>query len=272
MSGRRQLGEPRVGGREAAQRIRAGGDHLEPPFHVGARFGAPVVGPRLAGDHRLEAARDRLDGRQRVVDLVSDHPNQPLPCLALFVAQRAADVGEHEELVRPSLLPERGAAHFPAAAGAGERDVVDARRRPFEARAQPEFVRPPAQQLFGRRAEQSLACAVDEAKGVCGVEGEHRHVDLDHHGAQECARLDRAQPLVVKGRRELVHLEHHGGQRIVGRGPTSRAARADREVALTERREQIRQRLQRQDDAVPHGKRAAGPHSEDERGEGPLHP
>ena len=47
-----------------------------------------------------QAPGDRLDRRERVVDLVAEHAHEPLPGLALLVAQRPAQVGEHEQLVR----------------------------------------------------------------------------------------------------------------------------------------------------------------------------
>src|SRR6185436_16728476 len=142
-----------------------------------------------------EAAGDRLDRRQRVVDLVADDANQPLPCLPLFVAQRPADVGEDEQLMRTSALPERRAPYFPAAGGAGERDVLDARGLAGETRAQPQLLGGASKQLLGRLREQALAGAIDQAQRLSAVEGEDGDVDLDHHRAQQRAGLERAEPL-----------------------------------------------------------------------------
>ena len=64
----------------------------------------------------------------------------------------------------------------------------------------------------------------------------------------------------MQRRREDVDLEHHRAQRIVAAG----AARADREVAFTQRGEQVRQRLQRQDHALAHAERAARPDADDQ--------
>ena len=46
---------------------------------------------------RSQTGRDRLDRRERVVQLVSKHANQPLPRLQFFFAQRAGQVGDHEQ-------------------------------------------------------------------------------------------------------------------------------------------------------------------------------
>ena len=88
-----------------------------------------------------EAAGDRLDRRERVVHLVADDANQPLPRLALFFAQRLAEVGEHEQLVRPAALAERAAPDLPAADAAGKRRVDDARRLAGQAVRQAELRR-----------------------------------------------------------------------------------------------------------------------------------
>ena len=119
---RGQLREPRVRGREAAERVGPGGDHREPAFHVVG----PVVRHGVARQHRLEAPGNRLDWRERIVDLVADDAYQALPGLPLLVAQRTADVGEDQELVRPALLTERRPANFPAPRCAREGDVFDA--------------------------------------------------------------------------------------------------------------------------------------------------
>ncbi len=99
------------------------------------------------------------------------------------------------------------------------------------------------------------------------VEGEDRDVDLHHDRPQQRARLDGAEPLIVQRRGEHVDLEHHRAERIVA----ARAAGANREIALAQRREQVRQRLQRQDDAMADAEGAAGPHADDEHGQRPLH-
>ena len=71
----------------------------------------------------VEAAGDRLDRRERIVQLVAEHANQPMPRLALLLPQRHVDVAQHDERVRQPALPERSAPHLPLAGAAGKRDV-----------------------------------------------------------------------------------------------------------------------------------------------------
>ena len=122
-SRRRELRELGVGRREAAERIGTGGDDREAATHIVV----PVVGQVVAPEHRFQAAGDRLDRRERVVDLVTDDADQPLPGLTLFVAERTADVGQHQELMGQTALTERRAPHFEPSRAAGERDVGDSR-------------------------------------------------------------------------------------------------------------------------------------------------
>ncbi len=93
-----------------------------------------------------------LIGRQRVVDLVAEDAHQPLPGLAFLFAQRAADVGEHEELVGEAALSEARAPDFPAAGAAGEGEFRHAGRGAVEARVEPELLGRAAEQAFRRRA------------------------------------------------------------------------------------------------------------------------
>ena len=232
------------------------------------RSAAAIRVGQLAREHRFEAAGDRLDRRERVVDLVADDADQPLPRLTLLVAQRPADVGEHQQLVRTAFLTERRAPHFPAA-----RCRRGTRRPRCAATCPSRQVRRPSSSAVrpsscsaGLR-QQPLAGAVDEPQRLRAVEGEDGDVDLHHHRAQQRAGLERAEALIVQRRGEDVDFEHHRAERIVA----ARAARADREVALAQRRQQVRQRLQRQHDAMADAERAAGPDADDEHRQRPLH-
>ena len=82
------------------------------------------AGSGVAAEQRLEAAGDRLDRRQRVVQLVADDADQPPPRLALLLAQRLAEIRERQQLVRRAALPEARAPHLPAAGAAGEGEVL----------------------------------------------------------------------------------------------------------------------------------------------------
>ena len=111
----------------------------------------------------------------------------------------------------------------------------------------------PAEQPLGRLAEQPRAGAVDELQLVLLVEREHRDVDLRHHLAQQRRRLERVEPLMAQRLDERVHLDHHLAERVAA----ARAAGADGEVPFAERGQQVRQRLQRQHDALAQREREA---------------
>ncbi len=108
-------------------------------------------------------------------------------------------------------------------------------------------------------------------RSACAPSNEDRDVDLHHHRAKQRACFERAEPLIVQRRGKDVHFEHDRAERIVGdRLAKTANPRADGEVALTQGREQVRQRLQRQHDSTPHAERAAGPDADDQRRQGPL--
>src|SRR3954468_16933235 len=89
---RRQFREAGIRAHEPAQGLRSRGDHPEAALHVVT----PVGRRRLALDNRRKAPGDRLDGRQRVVHLVTDDADKPLPGLTLLFAQWLAEIGEHQ--------------------------------------------------------------------------------------------------------------------------------------------------------------------------------
>ena len=122
-----------------------------------------------------------------------------------------------------------------------------------EACRQAERVGVAVQAALWRPREQSLAGAVHEPELPLRIEGEHGHRDLLHHGAEQARRVERAQPLLAQRVGERVDLDQHLAERIVA----PRAPRADREVLLAQRREEVRQRLEREDDALAQCQRPA---------------
>ena len=228
---------------------------------------APVGRRRVAFDDRRQAAGDRLDRRERVVHLVSDDANEALPRLAFFFAQRLAEVGEHEQLVRPPALAEEAAPDLPSADAARKRGGDDARRFAAQAVVEVELRGPATEQPLGRLAQEPRAGAVDELQLVLLVEREDRHVDFGHDFAEQRRRLERVEPLVPERLDEGVDLDHDLAERIA----TAGAARADRKVALAKRGQQVRERLQRQDDAFAQRQREPEAERDDEDGQRPLH-
>ena len=102
-------------------------------------------------------------------------------------------------------------------------------------------------------AEQPRPGAVDELQLALLVEREHRDVDLRHHLAQQRGRFERVEPLVAQRLDQRVDLDHHLAERVAA----ARAAGADGEVPFAERGEQVRQRLEGQDDALAQREREA---------------
>jgi hypothetical protein len=94
-------GQPVVGPHEPAQGLRAAFDDLEP----GPQILLPVRRPLLSPREAPEAAGDRFDRGERVVDLVTEHPHDPLPRRALLRAQHPAQIRQHQQLVRQPVLP-----------------------------------------------------------------------------------------------------------------------------------------------------------------------
>ena len=124
----------------------------------------------------------------------------------------------------------------------------------------------PAEQALGRLTEQPRAGAVDELELVLLVEREDRDVDLRHHLAKERGRFERVEPLMAQRLDQRVHLDHDFAERIAAAG----AARADGEVPFAERSQQVRERLERQDDALAQREGEAQAEGDDDDGERPL--
>jgi hypothetical protein len=63
---------------------------------------------------------------------MADHAHEPTPRLAFFIAERAAQIGDHEQLVGPAALAEASPANFPPARAAREYTADNAPRRLIE--------------------------------------------------------------------------------------------------------------------------------------------
>ena len=186
--GRRQFGETRVGGHEAREAVGAGGDHVEAAAHVLL----PVVGAIFAAENSCRDFRRRFDRRERIIQLVAEDANQALPGLALFVAQRAAQIGEHEQLVRQAAFAKTAATHFPTAGFARKSDLLDARGLAVRHSARPSSPAFRAEQMFLGLIENAFAGAIHEAERAATIEGENGHVNFLHHLAQQRGGFERA--------------------------------------------------------------------------------
>ena len=255
---RRQAGEPRVGRHEADQGSGAVADHLEAVPHVLL----PVLRRRLAGQQAGERRGHRVDGGERVVELVAEHADQPLPGLALLLAQGLREIGDHQQPVGAPLFAEGAAPDLPAPRAAGEGDGEDARDLAVEQPGEAQRRGRPAQQPLARLGEQPFPGAVDQPELPMVVEGEHRHVHLVDDAVEEGGGLDRPQPLRAQDLADGVDLVDDLGEGV--RLP--RRAGAQREVPLAQGREEIGQRLERPGDG---GAEVVGePDPEEERDQG----
>ena len=153
-----QAGEPRVGGEEAAQRLGSRGDDRQTVL----RIGRPVRRACL-GNQFLNAGGDRLDRRQGVVDLVAEHAHQSSPRLAFLVAQRAFEVGHHDQRQALSLLANHAPAHLPVPRAGRLAPGHRARCVALQGIVDPKLGRRLAEQVGLRVAQQTLRSAVHHA-------------------------------------------------------------------------------------------------------------
>src|SRR2546427_3177009 len=113
------------------------------------------------------------------------------------------------ELMGKATLAERAASQLPAPRPrpSRERKLEHAGCVARQTLREPELGGVLAEQLLGRPAQQRRAAAVHEPQRPCFVECEHRDVDLLHHAAQQCRRLQRAEPLGAQVLAQAVQLD-----------------------------------------------------------------
>src|SRR6185437_13476049 len=89
---------------------------------TGARVGAGMRASRVYDAMKRASAADRppitssprLNGRERVVDLVTQNAQQPLPRTALLITQRATQIGENQKPMRAPALSKSRPAQLPS--------------------------------------------------------------------------------------------------------------------------------------------------------------
>ena len=190
-----------------------------------------------------------------------------LPGLLLFLAQRAAQIGEDEQLVRLAVAAERRAAQLEPAAFRPERPLDESRRVAGEVVGQV--------QLLGAASKKDALWLPDEALGGrvhqhemrVHVEGEHGHVDGAHDALQELCRFDGLGALPLQRVAERVDLLHHH----VGGTARLRAGAADGVVPFAQRPEQVGLQVQRAGDHLKGDRCRADPDGADDRDHRPAH-
>ena len=132
----------------------------------------------------------------------------------------------------------RRTSHRPAPPA--KRQVLQRGRR-LQRALQPQRLGRAADQIGVGEPQQPAAVAVHQHQPLLAVEREDRDVDFGHHGVQERRGFLRAQALAAERVGQRVDLEHHVLERI----GAAAGAGTDGEVAFAQRREQIRDGLQR---------------------------
>ena len=275
----RKPGEPGIGAHEPAQRPGPGGDDAQTVPEVLL----PVRVRKVMLQERFETPGNGLDGGQRVVQLMAQHPDQPPPRLPLLFPQGLVQVRQNHQVMRPPLLAKHGPAHSPAAAPPGQTDSERPDRLSLHAVLQIQFRRRFPQRILSRNSQEPLAGPVDEPQAPSVVECEDRHVDLFHHLLQQGGRLDRSQALPPQDLAQNVQLRGELAQSLVRSAPGP-----DGEVPFTKRRDHVGEGLKlkrqlpvqqdqaarqgahgQQREAVPHpGLVIAGPEQDQQCGAG----
>src|SRR5260370_15299246 len=135
--------------------------------------------------------------------------NEPLPSLALFVAERAAQIAEDREMVWQAALAERPAAQ-PASSGTARKcQLHGVRGFAFQTGSQSQLLRGETQQAPFGTAQQSFSGAIDQAQLIVVVEGEDREINLLHYCPQEAIGFQRAQALFPNHSPNPIHFNYH---------------------------------------------------------------
>jgi len=166
---------------------------------------------------------------------VPDDPNETLPRGELLRPQGTADIGEHQQLVRPPVLAVHASPHLPASCRSGKTQGQRAGRRPYQTLLEPELGRRPTEHPCSAHVQEPLACTVDQTQRAGRVEREHGHVDLPHDLAHESRGLEVVDPLLTQPLGKGVDLDDDLAEWI---GAIT-AAQAKGEVPLAQGRQQV---------------------------------
>src|SRR5918994_7265601 len=122
----------------------------------------PVVWLGCAAERTFQTVRYGLDGRERVVDLVTDHPDQALPGLALFVPEGSTHVREHQQVEGQTTLAERLRSRLPSAASPWKRGAHRGLLMVIQKLHETEPVRLQPQDALRRPRQQCLSRPIDQ--------------------------------------------------------------------------------------------------------------
>ncbi len=157
-AGRRQTRQAGIAAHESIQGIGAIGDHLQAAMHVFA----PIQRQGLAQADFREGRGHRFDRSQRVVHLVTEHADDPLPRLALLLAQGARQVGDRQQGMRQAVLAELEATDLVTPGSRRETALQQGRFAECQALGEADLFGRGAEQALGSSPEQALAGGIDQ--------------------------------------------------------------------------------------------------------------
>ena len=171
---------------------------------------------------------------------MAEHTQQALPGKAFFLAQTATEVGDHEQIVWPTVLAKTRAPDFPAPAAAGKRALADflvGQRQPV---AEIERLRRLSIQLRESCAQQALGGRIGQLEKSLRIEREHGDIESRDDLGQQGALLLDGEPLFAQRLRQCVDFDDDFADGVVA----TRIRAAQAVVAFTQGFEQVRHRTQ----------------------------
>src|SRR6185437_11726718 len=236
---RRQLRKNPVGLNEAMQRICAALDNPETSAKIADRC---IIAANIfcTGE---KAARDGLDGRERVGEFVAENANQSFPGNLLFFLQRLADIGQQQERMRCAVLAKERLAEKPA--GRLGAEGVNALISGGQEIIEPKLSRAVTKASRQRASKQLRSSVVYQLEKVLAIESEERRMHHLKNARQQGGGLKRADALLLQKVGERIDLAGKLAQRV-GRAGSPRAKRI---VSFAKRRDDVGERLKRPHEA-----------------------
>src|SRR5882724_11853330 len=184
----------------------------------------PIGGSRLALDQISETAGHRLDRRERIIQLMTQHPQQSLPRGTFFFAQRLTQISQHEQLMLHAAFPKSAAANFPTPHAARKyhlHRIWTSIIVTVKACGESKLLAGTAQQSRRRLSQQFFSGPIYQAQLLAEIEGKDRDIDLGHYRTQQGRGFQCPESLPAKCGAQIIYLEHHLAQSISGGGPSA---------------------------------------------------
>src|ERR1700680_4657364 len=118
---------------------------------------------------------------------MAEHPHQALPGLPFFLPQGAAQIGDHDKVMRLASLPKCRTANNPAARLPEKTSPESSRRFSLQTFSQAQIFRALSQKALGILRHHALASAVHQPQLAIAVKGKYSDVNFSHHRGETCA-------------------------------------------------------------------------------------